>query len=42
MSVDGQEEVTTGLPQGLPISPVLLTLYIAEIHGTVEGQVQNF
>ena len=37
MSVDGQgdeaREVTTGLSQGSPISPVLFAIYIAEIHG---------
>ena len=43
MSVDGQDgpaqEVTTGLPQGPPVSPVLFNLYIGEIHGAVEGRV---
>lgn len=42
MSVDGQgdeaREVTTGLSQGFPISPVLFAIYIAEIHGAVESQ----
>ena len=45
MSVDGQGgepmEVTTGLPQDLPISPVLFAIYIAEIHGAVESQVED-
>ena len=45
MSVDGQDdnprEVTTGLPQGSPISPVLFAIYIADIHVAVEGQVQD-
>ena len=45
MSVDGQDddprEVTTGLPQGSPISPALFAIYIADIHATVEGQVQD-
>ena len=44
-SVDGQDspvqEVTTGLPQGSPVSPVLFNLYIGEIHGVVEGRVQG-
>ena len=43
MSIDGQEseakEVETGLPQGSPVSPVLFTAYMADIHGEVEGQV---
>ena len=45
MSVDGQDddprEVTTGLPQGSPISPALFAIYIADIHAVVEGQVQD-
>ena len=45
MSVDGQDgepvSVTTGLPQGSPISPILFALYIAEIHGAVEDQVED-
>lgn len=45
MSVDGQDgepvRVTTGLPQGFPISPVLFALCIAEILGAVEGQVED-
>ena len=40
MSVDGQDgepmDVTTGLPQGSPISPALFAIYIADIHGAVE------
>ena len=39
MSVDGQEgemSVTTGLPQGSPVSPVLFALYIAEIYQAVD------
>lgn len=36
MSVDGQDGeplgVTTGLPQGSPISPVLIAIYIADIY----------
>ena len=45
MSVDGQDgearEVTTGLPQGSPVSPVLFAIYIADIHGEVEGQMDK-
>ena len=45
MGVDGQDgeptRVTTGLPQGSPISPVLFAIYIADIHGAVEGQVED-
>ena len=45
MSVDGQDgepvSVTTGLPQGSPVLPVLFALYIAETHGAVEGQVED-
>ena len=45
MSVDGQDgepvSVTTGLPQGSPISPALFALYIADIHGAVDDQVED-
>ena len=45
MSVDGQGSeavsVTTGLPQGSPISPALFAIYIADIHSAVEGQVED-
>ena len=41
MSLDGQDgeemAVTTGLPQGPPVSPLLLAIYIAEIHQVVES-----
>jgi hypothetical protein len=40
MVVDGQEgeemEVTTGLPQGSPVSPILFAIYIAGVHSAVE------
>ena len=42
-SFDGQDEeprdVTTGLPQVSPVSPVLFAIYIADIHAAVEAQV---
>ena len=45
MSVDGQDsdplEVTTELPQGSPVSLVLFTIYIADIHQAVEGKVED-
>ena len=45
MSVDGQDSepmsVTTGLPQGSPISPVLFAIYIADIHQAVEDRVKG-
>ena len=44
MSLDGQDgamNVTTGLPQGSPISPALFAIYIADIHATVESQVED-
>ena len=46
MGVDGQEGeatmgVTTGLPQGSPISTVLFAIYIAEIHQAVEDQAEQ-
>jgi ribonuclease HI len=43
MVVDGQEgdemQVTTGLPQGSPVSPILFAVYIAGVHGAVENAV---
>ena len=43
MVVDGQEgdemEVTTGLPQGSAVSPILFAIYIAEVHEFVESRV---
>ena len=45
MSVDGQDsepiDVTTGLPQGSPISPVLFAIYIADIHQAVEDKTED-
>ena len=45
MSVGGQggeaRGVTAGLPQGSPVSPVLFAIYIADIHGGVEGQMEG-
>jgi hypothetical protein len=45
MSVDGQDgepmDVTTGLPQGSPISLALFAIYIADIHEAVEDQVED-
>lgn len=34
-------EVTTGLPQWSPISPVLFAIYIAGIHQAVESQIED-
>lgn len=34
-------DVTTDLPQGSPISPVLFAIYIADIHRAVESQVEG-
>ena len=43
MVVDEQEgdemEVTTRLPQGSAVSPILFAIYIAEVHGFVESRV---
>ena len=43
MSVNGQDgppmAVTTGLPQGSPVSPVLFGRYIADVHKAVEDKV---
>ena len=33
--------VTTGLPQGSSISPVLFVIYIADIYQAVEPQVED-
>lgn len=33
--------VTTGLPQGSPISQVLFAIYVTGIHGVVESQVED-
>ena len=39
---DGEEmAVNSGLPQGSPVSPVLIAIYIADIHQAVEGQVED-
>ena len=45
MSLDGQDgeemAVTTGQPQGSPVSPVLFAIYEADIHRVVEDQVED-
>lgn len=45
MSVNGQDseemEVTTGLPQGSPVSPVLFAICIADIHEVEESHVED-
>ena len=44
-SVDGQDgeemSATTGLPQDTPVSPVLIALYITEIHQAVESKIEG-
>ena len=43
MNVNGhdgeREKVTTGLPQGSPVSPVLFGIYISGVHGAVQDKV---
>ena len=43
--MDGQDgppmEVTTGLPQGSPVLPVLFCIYLSGVHGAVEERVQG-
>ena len=45
MSVDGQDgepmDVMMGLPQGSPVCPVLLAIYIAEVDEAIESQVEG-
>ena len=45
MCVDGQDSegvsITTGLPQGSPLSPALIVIHIAYIHEVVEGRVED-
>ena len=45
MNINGQdgerERVVTGLPQGLPVSPILFGIYISEVHEAVQGKVQE-
>ena len=45
MSDDGQDgepmDVPTGLPQCSLVSPVLVAIYIAEVHGAAEGQAEG-
>jgi hypothetical protein len=33
--------VNTGLPQGLPVSPVLFAIYMADIHQEINDQVEG-
>ena len=45
MNINGQdgepEEITTGLPQGSPVSPVLFGIYISGVHEAVQSRVQG-
>jgi hypothetical protein len=45
MVVDGQEgqemEVTMGLPQGSPASPILFAVYMHDVHEFVERQLSS-
>jgi hypothetical protein len=34
-------EVISGLPQGSAVSPILFTVYIADIHSEVEGKINS-
>ena len=45
MNVNGhdgeREKVTTGLPLGSPVSPVLFGIYISRVHGVVQDRVSD-